>query len=354
MELTAHQVKRRKAILRLVLISSTLGIFYTIFAGEWGDFRAMINGTLIGFFGGILVAVFEFKIFNPQYRKLSFLSIISLKTLLYFLSFLLIIIGVKGYVDSLFSGVGFWEYINGTEFKRFIQEEDFDVILTYTLFFLIIITFTIQMGRKIGYTMLLDTISGKYHIPKEEKRIFMLLDLKSSTTIAEKFGDLKYHQFLNDFYYDITKCIITAKGNIYRYVGDEVLVSWSIKKGLENANCLRTYFYMKFEIKKQREKYLLQYGLVPEYTTCFHSGLVVSGEIGEVKSQIVFSGETLSDIKKLKKIGTKLNQDLIISESLIKQIEIPAIYEPKELESISTKDHVKEIKVYTLIEIENQ
>ncbi len=354
MEFTAHQVKRRKAIIRLIIISTFIGFFYPLLGREWGDIRALINGSLIGFIGSIVVAVFEYKIFNPQYRKLSFLSVISLKILLYFLAFIIIIIGIKGFVDSLFKDMGFWEYLNSDEFNNFIIKEDFDIILTYTLLFLIIITFTIQMGRKIGYSMLIDTITGKYHNPMEEERIFMSLDLRASTTIAENFGDLKYHQFLNDFYYDITKCIITAKGNIYRYVGDEIVVSWIIKNGIHNANCLRTYFYITFEIKKQKEKYILRYGLVPEYTACFHSGVVVAGEIGEVKSQIVFSGETLSDLQKLKKASSIYNQNLIISESLLNQIDIPAIYKSKELGLISAKDQGKEINVYTLIEIENK
>jgi adenylate cyclase len=352
MDLTAHQTKRRNAIIRLILISSFLGFSYTLFAGEWGDIRAMLNGTLIGFFGSIIVSIFEFRIFNPHYRKLSFLAVICLKTLLYFLAFIVIIIGVKGYVDSLFSGIGFWEYLNGEDFRRFIKEEDFKVILSYTFFFLAAITFTIQMSRKIGYSTLLNMITGKYHEPREEDRIFMLIDLKSSVTIAEKFGNLKYHQFLNEFYYVITKCIITAKGNIYRYVGDEIMVSWKLKTGLNNFNCLRTYFYIKSEIRKQREKFLSQFNLVPEYTTCFHEGKVVVGEIGEVKSQVVFSGETLSELQKLKKSSSIFQENLIISETLIKQMDIPAIYVKKELGCITLNKEEKNFKVYSLTEIE--
>lgn len=352
MEFTAHQAKKRKAIIRLILISTFIGFFYPLIGRDWGDIRALLNGSLIGFIGSIVVAVFEFRIFNPQYRKLSFLTVIILKIVLYFLAFIVIIIGVKGFIDSRFKDLGFWEYLKSEEFRNFIINQDFDIIITYTLFFLIIITFTIQMTRKIGYNMFIDTIIGKYHTPREEERVFMLLDLKSSTTIAEKFGSLKYHQFLNDFYSDITKCIISAKGNIYRYVGDEIMVSWDMKTGMQNAICLRTFFYINIEIKKQREKYLVQYGLVPEYTTCFHSGMIIAGEIGEVKSQVVFSGETLSELQKLKKASSMYQKNLIISETLINQIDIPTIYSKEEIGSIQLNNEEQNFKVYTLIEIE--
>jgi len=249
--------------------------------------------------------------------------------------------------------MGFWEYLKSAEFRDFMVNQDFDIILTYTLFFLIIITFTIQMTRKIGYTMLLDTITGKYHTPREEDRIFMLLDLKSSTSIAEKFGSLKYHQFLNDFYCDITKYIVTAIGSIYRYVGDEIMVSWEKKTGLLNAICLRTYFYINFEIRRQREKYLMNYGLVPEYTTCFHAGSIIAGEIGEVKSQIVFSGETLSELQKLKKASATYQKNLIISETLIHQLDLPPIYVKEVLGNIPLNPGKQEFKVYTLTELES-
>ena len=104
--------------------------------------------------------------------------------------------------------------------------------------------------------MLFNLFTGKYHKPREERRIFMCLDLKSSTSIAEKLGDIQYHCLLNQFFFDITKCILYTDGEIYRYVGDEVVVSWSMKSGLQNANCIRTYFYARNEINKLKENLL--------------------------------------------------------------------------------------------------
>jgi adenylate cyclase len=348
MELKAHRLLKRYEIFRLILISSLLGFFYPLLAGELNDIRAILNGIFIGFFGGIVVAVFEFEIFNPQNRKLSFITVISLKTLLYFSAFILIILGVKGFIDSLFADKGYWEYLQSTEFRHFINQEDFDVILTYTFIILVVITFTIQMGRKIGYSTLLNMISGKYYSPREEERILMLLDLKSSTTIAEKFGNLLYHQFLNDFYHDITRCVLSAKGEIYRYVGDEVVISWDIRTGKQNMNCLRTYFYIKSELKKQREKYLEKYGIVPEFTTCFHSGKIIVGEIGEVKSQIVYSGEALTELQQLKKASIIFRKNLIISDSLIERIDLPGIYLKEELGLLSEEEPAENIRVYTI------
>ncbi|MCK5279294.1 MAG: hypothetical protein KAK04_12160, partial [Cyclobacteriaceae bacterium] len=189
MNFRQHQVKRRNAIFRLVLISSLLGMTYPVFTNEYDDPRAMINGFLIGFLGSLIIAIFEFVIFNPHSRKLSFIKVLTLKILLYFLAFVTTILTVKIFIDSLFYKMKFTEYLYSEAFKHFIYEEDFQIILTYSFFFLVIIVFTIQITRKLGYKTLINSITGKYHMPKEETRIFMNIDIKSATSIAEKLGD---------------------------------------------------------------------------------------------------------------------------------------------------------------------
>ena len=79
---------------------------------------------------------------------------------------------------------------------------------------------------------------GVYHSPKEIERIFLFIDLKSSTSIAEKLGNIKYSEFLIDYYYDITDALLMADAEIYQYVGDEIILSWPFKKGIQDAKCI--------------------------------------------------------------------------------------------------------------------
>ena len=327
MNFRQHQVKRRNAIFRLVLISSLLGMTYPVFTNEYDDPRAMINGFLIGFLGSLIIAIFEFVIFNPHSRKLSFIKVLTLKILLYFLAFVTTILTVKIFIDSLFYKMKFTEYLYSEAFKHFIYEEDFQIILTYSFFFLVIIVFTIQITRKLGYKTLINSITGKYHMPKEETRIFMNIDIKSATSIAEKLGDFTYHEFLNDFYLDITKCILSANGEIFRYVGDEIGITWLKHKGLENSNCIRTYFYINYEMKKHRERYLEKYGFIPAYTTYFHMGQVITSEIGDIKRKIIYNGDVLYKLAQIEKTGKKYSKPLLISKELKDELRLPKIYQ---------------------------
>ena len=54
---------------------------------------------------------------------------------------------------------------------------------------------------------LFNFIIGKYHVPKEVDRIFCFIDLKGSTTIAEKLGHIEFANFLKDYYSDITEAL---------------------------------------------------------------------------------------------------------------------------------------------------
>jgi adenylate cyclase len=72
---------------------------------------------------------------------------------------------------------------------------------------------------------LIKYVLGKYHRPEEIIKIFLFIDLKSSTTIAEKLGNLRYSEFLIDYYDDMTDAILMSKAEIYQYIGDEVVLT---------------------------------------------------------------------------------------------------------------------------------
>ena len=346
MNFRQHETKRRNAFFRIVLISSVLGMIYPVLTNEYDDPRAMTNGFLIGFIGSLIIAIFEFVIFNPHSRKLSFIKILTLKIVLYFLAFITTILTVKLFVDSLFYKMKFTEYLYSEAFKHFIYEEDFHIILTYSFFFLVIIVFTIQITRKLGYNTFINSITGKYHTPKEETRIFMNVDIKSATSIAEKLGDFKFHEFLNDFYLDITKCILTANGEIFRYVGDEIGITWLKHRGLENSNCIRTYFYINFEMKHLRERYLEKYGFIPVYTTYFHMGSVITSEIGDIKRKIVYNGDVLYKLAQIEKIGKKYSEPLLISKELKEELTLPEIYQYEKCDLVGNGK--SEVDCYTI------
>lgn len=351
MKATGYQAMRRRTLLLLILIGTAAGSSYPVLSGEYHDPRALLNGMFIGLTGSIIIFFFEFKLFKPQNRRFPFMVIFISKTLLYFSAFIIIILGIKGFIDSLFYKREFTEYIQSNDFRQFIRDEDFNVILIYTLIFLCLFNFTIQMTRKIGYSTLINLILGRYRQPREEIRIFMFVDLISSTTIAEELGNLKYHALLNEIYFDITRCIMATRGEIYRYVGDEIDISWKYKNGIRNANCLSAYFYILSEIKQNTDKYLSKYEVKPEFRVSYHSGRVLTGELGTIKSQIVFFGETIRIISHLKSECKRLKKQIIITADLMKEIRLIPDYKSIQCGELDLGPVSRKVPLYTIQEI---
>lgn len=206
----------------------------------------------------------------------------------------------------------------------------------------------LQINNKFGQGAFGNIIRGKYNTPKEEKRIFMFLDLNSSTTIAERLGDEKYHELLKDFYSDITNPILDSNGEIYQYVGDEVIVAWKYEDGIKNNQCVQCFFDIKMHIEKMKDKYLNRYGLVPSFKAGVHCGKVVAGEVGIIKRDITYSGDVLNTTSRILTLCKEFNAEILSSAELIAQLSLSKQYAMRSLGSIKLRGKEKEVLLSSL------
>ena len=88
----------------------------------------------------------------------------------------------------------------------------------------------IEVNEKYSPGVFVDIMLGRYLQPKEEDRIILFIDLRNSTPIAEKLGNLDYFQFIRDFIFCISAGIMEHDGRIYQYVGDEIVAWWPSSK----------------------------------------------------------------------------------------------------------------------------
>lgn len=143
----------------------------------------------------------------------------------------------------------------------------------------------------------------------------MFLDLKGSTSIAEKLGNKMYSAFIRDFFYDISDAIILFKGEIYQYAGDEIIVVWP--SGKKNSNCIRCFFKMEELIQKKRNNYLTKYGIFPEFKAGIHTGKVIVTTVGKLKKEIVYHGDVLNTTARIEGKCNELDQRLLVSADIL-------------------------------------
>ena len=208
----------------------------------------------------------------------------------------------------------------------------------------------LQINDKFGHGVLWDLVKGKYHSPREERRIFMFLDLKSSTSIAEKLGNKKYYNLLKDFYADITNAILYNKGEIYQYVGDEVVVSWKFENGIENHHCLRCYFEMREAITLLEDKYTERYGLIPAFKAGIHCGTVTAGEIGIIKRDITFSGDVLNTASRIQTKCNEYEVSVLASDELLEQMPENGFFKSEAIGAIELRGKEKKVQLSTVVQ----
>ena len=237
--------------------------------------------------------------------------------------------------DSLF-WANIWSFYTSPSYLSILL--NWTILSTLTLIVL-------QINDKYGQGVLWDLLRGKYNKPKQEERIFMFLDITASTAIAEELGNIRYFELLRSFFQDITKPIIKNYGEIYQYVGDEIVVSWKMKNGLRNAHCLKCFFDIQDTIKRLSSSYMERYSLVPEYKAGLHCGEVTVGEVGTIKKDIIFSGDVLNTTSRIQGACKRFDSNLLISKELISRLKVGKKFSFQEIGAIQLRGKLQPVNL---------
>ncbi|MEP2024144.1 adenylate/guanylate cyclase domain-containing protein, partial [Reichenbachiella sp.] len=150
-----------------------------------------------------------------------------------------------------------------------------------------------QVSLFFGGNNLVKLLTGKFYSPKEEERVFMFLDLKSSTQHAERLGHIKYSKMIQDCFNDLG-VVVENESEIYQYVGDEVILTWNLADGLRNENCINAYYNFQAQLEKRKAYYQKQYDCQPHFKAGLNEGVVTVTEVGKYKKEIAYHGDTIN------------------------------------------------------------
>jgi adenylate cyclase len=178
-----------------------------------------------------------------------------------------------------------------------------------------------EFRRMIGGRVLGSFLLGTYHRPRREQRIVMFLDIADSTALAEQLGEVRVHDLITRFFFDIDQPIADLDGEVHAYVGDEVIVSWPLSKDPErNARSLRCFFAIEERMIELASSYTQEFDVVPRFRAGIHAGPVVVSECGVAKRQIAYFGDTMNVAARLcehcKAVGEALIADMLRSAAL--------------------------------------
>jgi len=176
----------------------------------------------------------------------------------------------------------------------------------------------------------------------------MFLDMKSSTTIAEKIGHVRYFEMLRMYFSDLSDPIVQCSGEIYQYVGDEIVISWKLKNGSNGNQCIQCFFEMKAAIESQAEKYMAHFGLVPGFKAGLHIGNVTTGEIGVVKKEIIFTGDILNATSRIQGLCNAYQVDILLSEQLVQRLDLSSHFQIDTLGESELRGKDEKMKLFSI------
>ncbi|MDB5232198.1 MAG: adenylate cyclase, partial [Chitinophagaceae bacterium] len=190
---------------------------------------AIFSAAVTAFTSGLLIGTIEILYINKFFVKKSFLKKIVYKTSIYLAIIILFLLINRVIYNSIELKSNVFTKLVWTHTGQFFFNYVFCGVVVYITTVVGVSLFYNEISENIGHGTLANFFTGKYHSPKEEERIFMFLDMRSSTTIAESLGHVKYFEMLREYYFDLSDPIVKYSGEIYQYVGDEIIVSWKLK-----------------------------------------------------------------------------------------------------------------------------
>jgi adenylate cyclase len=293
----------------------------------WEEFLgSVVFGTLVGLAGGYLLV---FKL-GSRYREKSFAFGIVNAGLMFIFTYVgLIVFGLFTMNFIWFSFEGGLSYALSKSVKNVlfnILSPSFFVNVFLFGFLVSCTQFMLQVSDKFGPGILWKFLTGKYYHPRQEERIFMFLDLRSSTSIAEKMNSKQFFDLLKDVFQDITEPILKSQGEIYQYVGDEVVISWPSDRGLAENNCLLCFFRIQQALEQKEEHYRKKFDVLPSFKAGLHIGVATVGEIGVIKKDIVYSGDVLNTTSRIQGECNNQNVNILLSSDLLDRMQLNGAY----------------------------
>ncbi len=180
--------------------------------------------------------------------------------------------------------------------------------------------FVLQVSRLIGYRTLVDILFGRYHRSRMEERFFLFVDLAGSTPLAEHLGPDAVHRFLGEVFRVASDPIDDHQGEVYQYVGDEIVITWTVAKGRDAARPLACFFAVEQALEQAAPDFEHAFGAVPRLRAALHAGSVITGEVGGSRRAIVYHGDVMNTASRMEQAARDLQRQFLLSGDALERL----------------------------------
>lgn len=297
-----------------------------------------VNGALIACcIAGIEIFLLRGAAARPASR-LPFLVMLALKSVVYggIVAFFVLVAPRAGHLLPAF--------LPQTGMDRHAAIITIGFSLGMTVLFVVIL----QAASLVGRRTFRDLVLGRYRRPRAERRFFLFVDVVGSTAIAERLGALRAHEFLSTVFSATAEPIAAAQGEIYQYVGDEIVVTWTEADGRPGSRPLRCLFDMEAALAARAAEFRRRFGAEPTLRAALHLGEVIAGEVGEQRRAIVFHGDVMNTASRLEQVTRDVGARFIASDQALKGLENPEGFRLRDLGELTLRGRKNTIRAWSV------
>ena len=339
--------KRLRTVATFTLWGAVIGPVLGLIIGQFDDPPLLLQfAALRGFSVGVLIGagigVGEELIFPRWSRTMAFARLSVVRVGSYTLLIIAGLTAVNAVDRSIVLGLGPFEsiayYTSGDLWRDLI----FAVVASF------FVTGFLQVRKLHNPGEIRRLLTGRYHYPVEETRIFLFADIVGSTGIAERLGHMAYSSFLRDCFSDISEAILAWKGEVYQHAGDSVLVTWRMDKGTRSAACVQCFFDMMQLLERREEDYRRQYDTIPRLRAGIHGGEVVTTWVGEARKDLAFHGDTLNATARVEGMCKELRVQCLVSELVYEAVELPPHLQARSVGELELRGRTEALHLFSV------
>jgi adenylate cyclase len=313
--------KRVRAIMTFAMVGAVAGLSLGLFVSRidqnpWGPIG--LRGLVIGLVIGSVVGVGEQWLVPVLSRRVGFWALNTTRMALYGGLMLGTLTLVNAAGESIEAGVGLQEGLG-----RYVFEDHLTRDFLLSLVAVVGLASFLELRTLHNPGEVWRFLSGRYHYPREETRVFLFADLVGSTALADRLGNLAYSSLLRECFRDTSEAILAWRGQVYQIAGDGVIVTWTEAEGLRQGACVRCYFEMIDALARREVEYRERYDAVPRFRGAVHGGSVVTAWVGEAKKELAFHGDALNAAARIEARAKETGADCLASGWVLDRLDLP-------------------------------
>ncbi|HSQ43101.1 MAG TPA: adenylate/guanylate cyclase domain-containing protein [Fibrobacteraceae bacterium] len=229
-----------------------------------------------------------------------------------------------------------------------IKEPEAEVFILYAFVIAFAITFVRSVTKKFGFRVMANALLGKFQDAVEEERIFLFLDLRSATTLAEEIGHEAYSAFLREYFHLVSNCCEENHGEIYQFAGDGVILSWPMRICRKTARPLTCFQDLVICFRNCRPWFEKRFHHSPQFKAAIHIGRVISTEVGNFGSAMAYHGDTLNTTARIQALCNLLKKDLLVSDSFVRKMPNLAGYRATSQGTFQLKGKNQDLEIFSM------